>query len=135
MTARAAPPAASPGSRPSRRPYLYARPVGPTFRSDARVCERADTPTTFPRPSVHHRTHDEDVEGLVQREKVRPKPGQDHVLLDAEPPDLTLERLAQLSFASDHEAVIRLLLDDQRCRPYEVTLSLVRHQRSNVADD
>ena len=81
------------------------------------------------------RAHHEDVERLVQRQDVGPKPGQDDVLLEMVVPDLLLERGLQLSFAGDDEARVGLLRQEPRGRVDQVPLALVRHQRRDVADE
>ena len=63
------------------------------------------------------------------------KPGEQHVFLEAMLLDLSLERRPQLALAGDDEARVGHFADDERRRFDEVPLSLVRHERRDVADD
>ena len=96
----------------------------------AAIASRSDVP----RPSVIELI-DEDVEGLVEREDVGPEAGEEDMLLEAPLLDLPLERRSQLALAGDDKARVGDFADDERRGLDEVALTLVRHQRGDVADE
>ena len=85
--------------------------------------------------ALGHRAHDEQVEALDAAEDVRPKAREKHVLLEVIFAHLLFEVLPQFTFAEDDEPRVGHLLNDQVRGLDEVPLSLVRHQRRDVADD
>ena len=82
-----------------------------------------------------HRAHREQIESLDAAEHVGAEAGQQHVLLEMVLVHLLFEVLAQLAFAEDDEARVGHLLHDEMRGVDQVALSLVRHERGDVADD
>src|SRR5262249_25122383 len=80
-----------------------------------------------------HRAHDEEVETLQAPEDVSSKSRKQDVLFEVVFPNLTLERLAQLAFAKNHEADVRHLLYHQSCGFDDVPLSLAGNERGQIA--
>ena len=75
------------------------------------------------------------IERRQQSQRVGPESGEHHVPLEAEVPDLPLERVVQLALADDDESHVGQLANDARRGGDQVALPLVRRQRGDVADD
>jgi len=82
-----------------------------------------------------HRAHHEDVEALQAAEDVGPEPWKQDVLLEPVLLDQPFQRVTQLAFAQDHEPHVRQLLNHDVGGFDQVTLTFVRHERGDVADD
>jgi len=81
------------------------------------------------------RAHGEQVERFQAADDVGAETGKEHVTLKMPIADQPLERGAQLAFAEDDEPDVRHPLDEKVRRVDEIPVSLVRHQRGDVADD
>ena len=85
--------------------------------------------------ALGHRAHREHVEAFDAAQDVGAESRQQHVLLEVVLVDQAFEVFAQLPFAENDEPGVRDLTHDQVRRFDEIALSLVRHQRRDVADE